>query len=449
MNLPRKAEDLYAKANEHYNAKRYDEALPLMKEAAEMGEPDALCGLALMYEYGRGVEKDLKASVALFREAAEKGAARGQFNLGFVYYHGRGVEKDYNQAFLWYRKAAEQGHPRAQNELGDLYYYGRGVLGDDGQAAHWYRKAAEQGYAQAQYNYGYLLEWGQGVERDKKQATEWYRKAAEQGYALAQEKMGDYYLRIEGIKNSKQVYYWYRKAAEQGCCAAQYYLGFMYDYGLVVESDEAQALMWYTKAAEQGDARAQERLAEKQKDNSSPAEDEKTGTPKLSDLAIWFKMGQKCEDEEDYAGARKWYLKIYATGDRAITHDLDRLYWKIKQTKEQDAAEDGLEPYKKAVRIGETITKNDPKRLLDLGMSLITGADGGEDVGQGLACIKIAAEVEYPEAMHLYAKLIAEGLILDQDLSNALIWALKALKRGFPDDGLIDLIQEKLRERKE
>ena len=57
-----------------------------------------------------------------------------------------------------------------------------------------------------------------------------------------------------------QAVVWYRKAADQGNAVAQNNLGFMYDQGLGVARDYAQAVVWYRKAADQGDAAAQNNL---------------------------------------------------------------------------------------------------------------------------------------------------------------------------------------------
>jgi TPR repeat protein len=43
------------------------------------------------------------------RTAAERGDASAQDKLGVMYEEGRGVQKDDTQAVAWYRKAAEQG----------------------------------------------------------------------------------------------------------------------------------------------------------------------------------------------------------------------------------------------------------------------------------------------------------------------------------------------------
>ena len=48
-----------------------------------------------------------------------------------------------------------------------------------------------------------------------------------------------------------------RVAAEAGLVDAQFNLGGMYDVGLGVPQDYAEAAKWYGRAAEQGDARAQ------------------------------------------------------------------------------------------------------------------------------------------------------------------------------------------------
>jgi hypothetical protein len=73
-----------------------------------------------------------------------------QNKLGIMYQRGRGVEKDEAQAAYWYGKAATQGFAWAQANLGYLYEKGRGVAQDPKLAALWYRKAAKQGHEAAQ-----------------------------------------------------------------------------------------------------------------------------------------------------------------------------------------------------------------------------------------------------------------------------------------------------------
>jgi len=78
--------------------------------------------------------------------------AQAQYNLAVYYDNGDGVEKNLKQAAEWYRKAAEQGFAQAQNNLGVCYHNGEGIEQNMDEAVKWYKKAAAQGFAQAQRN---------------------------------------------------------------------------------------------------------------------------------------------------------------------------------------------------------------------------------------------------------------------------------------------------------
>ena len=64
-------------------------------------------------------------------------------NLGLMYELGRGVQKDEAEGARWHRKAAEAGHVGAMKDLAAMYLKGRGVPKDEKEAAAWYRKAAD------------------------------------------------------------------------------------------------------------------------------------------------------------------------------------------------------------------------------------------------------------------------------------------------------------------
>ena len=59
---------------------------------------------------------------------------------------------------------------------------------------------------------------------------------------------------------SRQDFEETKRLAEQGNASAQSDLGFMYDNGLGVPEDDAEAVRWYRLAAEQGNALAQDKL---------------------------------------------------------------------------------------------------------------------------------------------------------------------------------------------
>ncbi|HRU97403.1 MAG TPA: hypothetical protein P5092_08265 [Ruminococcus sp.] len=213
---------------------RFQEAFPLIKEAAENGNPRAMYIMARycndgyetvtinnkernnwcekaysykeplsMYGYAAWCLKDKqdeqnKLYSQIFNDIkflAESDDALAQGIIGWMYDTGHGVEKDKTKAVEWYRKATEQGYAYAQCNLGTMYSNGYGIEQDKTKAVEWYRKAAEQGYVRAQCNLGYMYENGTGVDKDFGLAEHWYIKAANQDYIYAirvLEKMYEY-----------------------------------------------------------------------------------------------------------------------------------------------------------------------------------------------------------------------------------------------------------------
>lgn len=93
-------------------------------------------------------------------------------------------------------------------------------------------------------------------------AMKLWRPLAEKGDATAQSDLGLLYDEGLGIKKDPaEAAKWYRLAADQGDAAAQNNLAFMYVRGISVEQDYVQAAHWYRKAADQGAAEAQYNLA--------------------------------------------------------------------------------------------------------------------------------------------------------------------------------------------
>ena len=104
-----KITELKKLAKLHYRHKKYDKALGLFREAAELGDPVAMYFTGEMYDAGKGVNQDYERAVFWYTQAAEQGDPSAQCRLGKMYRDGEGVSKDSEQALYWYTKAAEQG----------------------------------------------------------------------------------------------------------------------------------------------------------------------------------------------------------------------------------------------------------------------------------------------------------------------------------------------------
>ena len=81
------------------------------------GETSALVDLGHYYET---VIVDYEKALLYYRKAAESGNIVGQYNMGIMYQYGKGVEKDETTAIYWYRKSARQGYISAQNRLKEM-----------------------------------------------------------------------------------------------------------------------------------------------------------------------------------------------------------------------------------------------------------------------------------------------------------------------------------------
>ncbi|HEX2828265.1 MAG TPA: transglycosylase SLT domain-containing protein [Burkholderiales bacterium] len=103
------------------------QALPdvtALEASAKRGDVPALMTLAVLYERGENVERDLPKSNELWCRAAARGNADAVFRLGQIYGSGREMLPNEGVAALLINKAAELGSERAK-EL--LPYVSRGT----------------------------------------------------------------------------------------------------------------------------------------------------------------------------------------------------------------------------------------------------------------------------------------------------------------------------------
>ena len=87
-------------------------------------------------------QREMDEAVAMMREAADQGHMRAQLHCGNVYGLGWGVVKDDRLALVYYEKAAKQGDVVSQYNTGISYAEGRGCDQNYERAAEWYEKAA-------------------------------------------------------------------------------------------------------------------------------------------------------------------------------------------------------------------------------------------------------------------------------------------------------------------
>ena len=115
--------------------------LEILQSDALAGDSDAQLELGKYHSsYGR-----YKESFVWFEKSALQGNDDGQFNLALCYENGRGVAKDVEKAIGWYVKSASQGNGLAAWNLGRLSESGykdkylNKVQANPDNAFYWYR----------------------------------------------------------------------------------------------------------------------------------------------------------------------------------------------------------------------------------------------------------------------------------------------------------------------
>jgi len=94
-------------------------AITLYEEAINLGNSTtAYNNLAWMYDFGSGVDVDYKKAKELYTIAAQKGNERAMYHLAVMFEEGKGMKKDMIKATYWYQKAANLGEKDSIKRLG-------------------------------------------------------------------------------------------------------------------------------------------------------------------------------------------------------------------------------------------------------------------------------------------------------------------------------------------
>lgn len=148
----------------------------------ELPDDDIIATLGVYYDKGIGTEPSRDKALPLFKQAAEMGNARAIFMLGQYTAEGlAGLQQDAEQAYELYRRAAIKGDAEAQCNLGTAFATGTGVAKDMNSAVVWFRAAALKGNATAMVNLAKCCLHGLGTDPDPAQAEAWLKQAAARG----------------------------------------------------------------------------------------------------------------------------------------------------------------------------------------------------------------------------------------------------------------------------
>lgn len=109
-----RAIQLYDEALAHYSAKKYRNAFPVMREAAQLGDKNAMALLGSMYLLGQGTYENGEESLKWLHKAVDAGQTDAIGVLGMAYATGTGkVKRNMKLALGFLNKAAELGDQKS------------------------------------------------------------------------------------------------------------------------------------------------------------------------------------------------------------------------------------------------------------------------------------------------------------------------------------------------
>jgi TPR repeat protein len=210
------------KLNNESNPK---EALPILINLAERGNPFAQRQAGQMLYSGFEVERDEERALLFLEDAAKQGDLEAHYLAQAIRFKsGRGVEQSDQEARDFFLKAASLGNPLAELETGESYFnLTRGQWIDRSAALKWFERAECHGNPAAPF----FIEATRSYEnwnsfRNQEHAFDCFLEAAHAGSIFAQCMVGDYYETGLGTaSNLVTALYWFKKAAIRGSIHAQ------------------------------------------------------------------------------------------------------------------------------------------------------------------------------------------------------------------------------------
>lgn len=195
-----------------------DEMIQYQKIRAAEGDIPSILAMGDLYYYGaRGLPRDQPMALQYFNQAANLGDPQGMCGAAAMYLKGEGTPTNVTKAVELYEKAAERNASiRAYNGLGYLYFFGSQVPKNETKAFEYFQLAAQYGTdGDSLFNSGYCLENGIGVEKSLNRAIEHYTVAAKRtGHFDSIKTLAIFHMEGKGVARSAQQALVYLNAAK-------------------------------------------------------------------------------------------------------------------------------------------------------------------------------------------------------------------------------------------
>jgi TPR repeat protein len=408
---------------------------------------DELYSFGLRYSTGSGgIEVDLKKSLECFTKAAENDHVQSIVRLGSMHEVGMGVKKDLKKAFNFYLKAANLEDPQGEYKVGCHYLEGIGTKKDLSLAIEYLTQSATNGNNQARYDLGKFYLKGKNVKKDIFEALKWLNLAASEHHIDAQIEYASFVLKTDEGDKLEGEYFdnavkWAKKVAVKGNTTCQLLVAELYDKGVKVTRDMAEAIKWYRFAAEGDDPASQLTLAR------LIMEDDSKERKNIDEATKWFRKAASSKNKhaifELGMHLSKYHNNDPAKREEAISNltkaselgfvGANKEITALRLDTSELTPMDSLRSYRRAAENGSAESQ------LYLGQIYLSGINVQKDQAEAAKWFRLAAEQGIPEAQYQLAKLYCSGEV-SRNIPMAVKLYTKAADKGL-EEAQIDLAE--------
>lgn len=178
------ASELNEESKKLIESQEFKKAVPILKQAAELGNAESQYNLGYCYQAGIGVEQNSEKATEWYSKSAEQGWNDGLYAMMMAYGNGSGVQEDYNKAFSYALKCAENGDATCMFNVINCYKEGMGTDKDNDKMLEWAIRlgklqnpenlAKSGNITSARLNLAYMYRDGTDLGKDLFKSYQWF-----------------------------------------------------------------------------------------------------------------------------------------------------------------------------------------------------------------------------------------------------------------------------------
>ena len=369
---------------------------------------------------------------------AENGDPAAQLRVGVSYLDQGERQQDFKKALSYLRKSAIQGNIEAQYHMGLVHKQGKGVEANPTIALKWFYIAAEAGHKQAisltqNGETGMLpkpTNTAKNLSKYFSDAVMLYKASVVKNKPDWQFKLGCLFEAGLGVdQDYAEAAHWYKLASDQKHDAAHAALGKLHFHGLGVANSTAQAVDLFTISAANGNADGQYHLGyayemgigvEKNVEEAHQLYSlaaEKEHKLALLRLGLMFRTGIDIKPKVSQTGMAS--KKKYGLASK---------YEEAREPEKEWHSQDFEKSHQYFKRSAD---KGNPDAQYYLGTFYAQGLGIAQDFSAAVKYFRLAVAQGHPEAMSNLAFLYAHGQGLLADYLKAAMWYEVSRRLGY------------------